>query len=141
LVHAFNPCDPDHDYSFKRNIKNFTIFKNITESNDFYKERIHYELSLNEISNNSIEVDPIEPVFGSQYSIVHLNKDFVVTPPSLNGYWCRLETYLGKSNYTSTNYIIAGWVIVALTVLSLYTFCKQLTLNFRFQKLRTDRSD
>ena len=67
-------------------------------------------------------MDPAEPVFG-QYSIVHLVKGFKVTPPTLNDFWCKLEDYLGKSNYNSTNYVIAGWVIISLTVLSLYTFC------------------
>lgn len=129
LIHAFNPCDPNHDYSFKRNIKNFTIFKEIVDTNDYYKERIHYEIKNSDLSNNTTEVDATEPVFG-QYSIVHLNKDFKVTPPTLNEYWCELESYLEKSNYTSTNYVIAAWVIVSLTVLSLYTFCKSDDLLF-----------
>lgn len=127
LIHAFNPCDPDHDYSFKRNIKNFTIFKSIIDNNEYYRERIHYDYGSVD-QNSGKEVDPAEPVFG-EYSMVHLNKGFKVTSPNLNEYWCWVASYLEKSNYTSTNYVVAAWAIISLTVLSLYNFCKAVYAN------------
>jgi hypothetical protein len=147
LVHAYNPCIEKQEHHITIPLRNATLFREIQSKNGYLSERVSYSETLEGIPAHFpgiitpltyLENEEHRPndVLDSSRVTLWLNQDFNVTAPKLNHFWCHIEDWVSESEYTGTNYIIAAWAICALTLYSLYHFCKLSKLTFRFQKFR-----